>query len=102
VEALRHDFLLGRRLVIVGGGYIGLEVAAVAVKSGLDVEIVEYAPRLLARVAGPELSAFYKAAHEAAGVKIRLNTGVESFEPRATRPGQVGAVTCSDGTRAAG
>jgi 3-phenylpropionate/trans-cinnamate dioxygenase ferredoxin reductase subunit len=97
VEALRHDVLPGKRLVIVGGGYIGLEAAAVAVKSGLHVEIVEYAPRLLARVAGPELSAFFKAAHEAAGVQIRLNTGVESFEPAPNRSGHVGAVTCSDG-----
>jgi 3-phenylpropionate/trans-cinnamate dioxygenase ferredoxin reductase subunit len=97
VDALRHDFLPGKRLLIVGGGYIGLEAAAVAVKAGLHVEIVEYAPRLLARVAGAELSAFYKATHEAAGVKIRLNTGVESFESHARQPGCVGAVTCSDG-----
>jgi 3-phenylpropionate/trans-cinnamate dioxygenase ferredoxin reductase subunit len=97
VETVKHEFLPGKRLVIVGGGYIGLEVAAVAIKSGLDVEIVEYAPRLLARVAGPELSAFYKAAHEAAGVKIRLNTGVEGFVPEANRPDHVGAVTCGDG-----
>jgi 3-phenylpropionate/trans-cinnamate dioxygenase ferredoxin reductase subunit len=97
VEALRHEFLPGKRLVIVGGGYIGLEVAAVAIKSGLHVEIVEYAPRLLARVAGPELSAFYQAAHEAAGVQIRLNTGVQSFEAHASQPGRIGAVTCSDG-----
>jgi 3-phenylpropionate/trans-cinnamate dioxygenase ferredoxin reductase subunit len=75
VEALRHDFLPGRRLVIVGGGYIGLEAAAVAIKSGLDAEIVEYAPRLLARVAGLELSAFFKAAHEAAGVKSGQTPG---------------------------
>jgi 3-phenylpropionate/trans-cinnamate dioxygenase ferredoxin reductase subunit len=51
VDALRPDFTSGSRLVIVGGGYIGLEVAAVAVKHGLDVEIVEFAPRVLARVA---------------------------------------------------
>jgi 3-phenylpropionate/trans-cinnamate dioxygenase ferredoxin reductase subunit len=98
VDALRPEFLPGKRLVIVGGGYIGLEVAAVAVKSGLDVEIVEFAPRVLARVAGPELSAFYEAAHTAAGVKLRLNTGVDGFEPSATDPAQVGAVKCGDGT----
>jgi len=54
VKALRRDFLPDKRLIIIGGGYIGLEVAAVAIKSGLDVEIVEYAPRLLARVAGSD------------------------------------------------
>jgi 3-phenylpropionate/trans-cinnamate dioxygenase ferredoxin reductase subunit len=97
VEALRPDFLSGKRLVIVGGGYIGLEVAAVAVKCGLEVEIVEFAPRVLARVAGPELSAFYEAKHRQAGVKLRLSTGVDGFEPSAAQPDHVGAVRCGDG-----
>ena len=101
VDKLRGDFLPGAKLVIVGGGYIGLEVAAVAVKHGLDVEIVEFAPRVLARVAGTQLSAFYESAHSKAGVRLRLNTGVEGFEPSATRPGHVGAVRCSDGTQLA-
>ena len=98
VDALRPGFVAGAKLVIVGGGYIGLEVAAVAVKHGLDVEIVEFAPRALARVAGPELSAFYETAHRAAGVKLRLSTGVEGFDPSPTKIGHVGAVRCSDGT----
>ena len=98
VDKLREVFLPGARLVIVGGGYIGLEVAAVAVKSGLDVEIVEFAPRVLARVAGPELSAFYESVHRNAGVKLRLSTGVEGFEPSPANPGHVGAVRCGDGT----
>ena len=98
VDALRPGFAAGARLVIVGGGYIGLEVAAVAVKHGLDVEIVEFAPRVLARVAGPELSAFYEAAHRAAGVKLRLSTGVEGFDPSPAKPGHAGAVRCADGT----
>jgi 3-phenylpropionate/trans-cinnamate dioxygenase ferredoxin reductase subunit len=98
VDALRPAFKPGAKLVIAGGGYIGLEVAAVAVKYGLDVEIVEFAPRVLARVAGPELSAYYEAAHRAAGVKFRLGIGVESFEPHPANPGHVGAVRCADGT----
>jgi 3-phenylpropionate/trans-cinnamate dioxygenase ferredoxin reductase subunit len=98
VDGLRPAFVPGARLVIVGGGYIGLEVAAVAVKSGLEVEIVEFAPRVLARVAGPELSAFYEQAHRAAGVKFRLSTGVDGFEPSAENPEHVGAVRCGDGT----
>ncbi len=101
VEALRPDFRSGKRLVIVGGGYIGLEVAAVAVKLGLEVEIVEFAARVLSRVAGPELSAFYEAVHSAAGVKLRLNTGVDGFEPSETQPDRVGAVICGDGTKLA-
>jgi 3-phenylpropionate/trans-cinnamate dioxygenase ferredoxin reductase subunit len=98
VDALRPEFIAGKRMVIVGGGYIGLEVAAVAVKHGLDVEIVEFAPRVLARVAGPELSAFYEAVHRAARVKLRLNTGVEGFEAATDNPGHVGTVHCGDGT----
>jgi 3-phenylpropionate/trans-cinnamate dioxygenase ferredoxin reductase subunit len=99
VDAIRPDLQPGKRLVIVGGGYIGLEVAAVAVKHGLDVEIVEFAPRVLARVAGPELSAFYEAAHRAAGVKLRLSTGVERFEPAISDPKRVGSVICGDGVK---
>jgi 3-phenylpropionate/trans-cinnamate dioxygenase ferredoxin reductase component len=101
VNAMRDVFVPGARLVIVGGGYIGLEVAAVAVKHGLIVEIVEFAPRVLARVAGPQLSAFYEAVHTNAGVQLRLATGVEGFEPSSTNPAHVGAVRCSDGTRLA-
>jgi 3-phenylpropionate/trans-cinnamate dioxygenase ferredoxin reductase subunit len=98
VDRLREVFVPGARLVIVGGGYIGLEVAAVAVKQGLQVEIVEFAPRVLARVAGPQLSAFYETVHSKAGVQLRLSTGVEGFDPSDTKPGHVGAVRCSDGT----
>ena len=97
VDKLRPDFVAGKRLVIVGAGYIGLEVAAVAIKTGLDVEIVEFAPRALARVAGPELSAFYEGVHGKAGVKFRFNTGVEGFVPAAHDGSHVGAVRCSGG-----
>ncbi len=98
VDMLRKAFLPGAKLVIVGGGYIGLEVAAVAVKHGLTVEIVEFAPRVLARVAGQQLSAFYETAHSKAGVQLRLSTGVEGFDPAPDKPGHVGAVRCSDGS----
>ncbi len=94
VDRLRPEFLPGKRLVIAGAGYIGLEVAAVAVKHGLDVEVVEFAPRVLARVAGEALSAYYEAAHRKHGVRFRFNTGVEAFLGEA---GQVRAVRCSDG-----
>ena len=97
VDKLRPEFVAGKRLVIVGAGYIGLEVAAVAIKTGLEVEIVEFAPRALARVAGPELSAFYEGVHQAAGVKFRFNTGVEGFLPAAHDGNHVGAVRCSGG-----
>ncbi len=97
VDRLRPYIVAGKRLVIVGAGYIGLEVAAVAIKSGLEVEIVEFAPRALARVAGPELSAFYEGVHGKAGVKFRFNTGVEGFVPAAHDGTHVGAVRCTGG-----
>jgi 3-phenylpropionate/trans-cinnamate dioxygenase ferredoxin reductase subunit len=97
VDRLRPDFQPGKRLVIVGAGYIGLEVAAVAIKAGLEVEIVEFAPRALARVAGPELSAFYEDVHRKAGVKFLFNTGVEGFLPAAHDGTRVGAVRVAGG-----
>jgi 3-phenylpropionate/trans-cinnamate dioxygenase ferredoxin reductase component len=96
-DRLRPEFLPGKKLVIVGAGYIGLEVASVAVKHGLEVEIVEFASRVLARVAGPELSSFYEAIHTKAGVKFRFNTGVEGFVAADHDPTHVGVVRCSGG-----
>ncbi len=80
VEQLQAAFLPGKRLVIVGGGYIGLEVAAVAIKLGLDVTVLEGAARVLARVTSPEMSAFYTRVHTEHGVKIRTDVVVSGFE----------------------
>jgi len=76
-DAMRPEFVAGRRLVIIGGGYIGLEAAAVAAKLGLDVTVIEMAPRILQRVAAPETSAWFRALHQAHGVKILESTGLE-------------------------
>ena len=65
-----------KRAVVIGGGYIGLEAAAVLRKLGCEVTLVEMLPRLLARVAGEELSDFYAAEHRRQGVDLRLETGV--------------------------
>ncbi|MGY6550487.1 MAG: NAD(P)/FAD-dependent oxidoreductase [Erythrobacter sp.] len=65
-----------RRAVVIGGGYIGLEAAAVLRKLGCEVTLVEMLPRLLARVAGEELSDFYAAEHRRQGVDVRLSQGV--------------------------
>lgn len=67
-----------RRAVVIGGGYIGLEAAAVLRKLGCEVVLVEMLPRLLARVAGEELSAFYAEEHRRQGVDVRLETGVSA------------------------
>ena len=62
---------------MVGGGYIGLEAAAVAAKLGLDVTVLEMAPRILQRVAAPETSDYFRALHGGHGVKILESTGLE-------------------------
>ncbi|WP_086618318.1 NAD(P)/FAD-dependent oxidoreductase [Erythrobacter tepidarius] len=67
-----------KRVLVVGGGYIGLEAAAVLRKLGCEVVLVEMLPRLLARVAGEEISAFYAAEHRRQGVDVRLNTGIQA------------------------
>jgi 3-phenylpropionate/trans-cinnamate dioxygenase ferredoxin reductase subunit len=68
------------RIAIVGGGYIGLEAAAVLAKLGKKVVIAEALDRVLARVAGAPLSRFYEAEHRANGVELRLGVRVESLE----------------------
>jgi 3-phenylpropionate/trans-cinnamate dioxygenase ferredoxin reductase subunit len=93
VDAMRPEFVAGRRLVIVGGGYIGLEAAAVAAKLGLDVTVLEMAPRILQRVAAPETSDYFRALHGAHGVKILESTGLE----RLLGDGRVSGVRLSDG-----
>jgi 3-phenylpropionate/trans-cinnamate dioxygenase ferredoxin reductase subunit len=82
VDTLRSVFADGARLAIVGGGYIGLEVAAVAAKRGIEVTVFEALDRLMARAVSPPVSAFYEQVHRAAGVNVLLNTGVEAFEGR--------------------
>ena len=77
VDAMRGEFMAGRKVIIVGGGYIGLEAAAVASKLGLDVTVVEMAPRILQRVAAPETSDFVRALHQAHGVKVLESTGLD-------------------------
>jgi 3-phenylpropionate/trans-cinnamate dioxygenase ferredoxin reductase component len=85
------------RLVIVGGGYIGLEVAAAAVSCGLGVTVLESATRVLSRVTAPEMSAFYERVHREAGVDIR--TGVHLVGVDACTNGDAGIyVHCSDGS----
>ena len=79
VDAMKPEFAAGRRLVVIGGGYIGLEAAAVGAKLGLDVTVVEMAPRILQRVAAPETSDYFRALHTAHGVKILESTGLEKI-----------------------
>jgi 3-phenylpropionate/trans-cinnamate dioxygenase ferredoxin reductase subunit len=69
-----------KNIAVIGGGYIGLEAAAVLTKLGCKVTLLEGLPRVLARVAGPELSAFYEKEHRNHGVDLRTGVSVESLE----------------------
>ena len=78
VNAIRADLDKGGRLVIIGAGYIGLEVAAVARQAGLDVTVIEMADRVMSRVVSPEISDFFQIEHTSHEVKLRLSTGVST------------------------
>ncbi len=82
VDRMKQELATTERVAIVGGGYIGLEAAAVLAKLGKRVTVIEALDRVLARVAGEPLSRFYEAEHRAHGVDIRLNTTVESIDGR--------------------
>ncbi len=70
VDGMAPEFAPGRRVLIVGGGYIGLEAAAVAAKKGLKVTLIEAAPRILQRVAAPETADWFRRLHAKNGVEL--------------------------------
>lgn len=80
VDAIRSRLAPGKALVVIGGGYIGLELAAVAVKLGVGVTVLEQAPRLMARGVGPVVSQFYARLHGEEGVAIRTGAVVRGLE----------------------
>ncbi|SFD89568.1 3-phenylpropionate/trans-cinnamate dioxygenase ferredoxin reductase subunit [Sulfitobacter brevis] len=94
VDAMSPRFTKGAKLVIVGGGYIGLEAAAVAAKLGLQVTLVEMADRILQRVAAPETSDFFRKLHSDHGVDIREGVGLD----RLLGDGAVSGARLTDGT----
>ena len=96
VERIRTDFADGRRLVIIGGGYIGLEVAATARELGLDVTVLEMAERVMNRVTCKEVSSFYESEHARHGVQIITNSRVRALASD-SRTGRVKAVLTEDG-----
>jgi 3-phenylpropionate/trans-cinnamate dioxygenase ferredoxin reductase subunit len=79
VERIRADFGPGKRLVIIGGGYIGLEVAATARELGLDVTVLEMAERVMNRVTCSEISSFYEKEHARHGVRIICHAKVRAL-----------------------
>ncbi|MDG1998166.1 MAG: FAD-dependent oxidoreductase [Amylibacter sp.] len=94
VDAMEPEFADGKRVLIIGGGYIGLEAAAVAAKRGVRVTLIEMADRILQRVAAPETSNFFRALHTAHGVEVLEGVGLE----RLTGDGRVDGAVLSNGT----
>jgi len=92
-RALKASLIPGRRLLVVGGGLIGLEVAASAAMIGVETTVLEVAPRILARVCDEQVGAFVHAAHARHGVDIRVGTSLASAAPNAG--GGFTAVTAS-------
>ncbi|MFN3745616.1 MAG: NAD(P)/FAD-dependent oxidoreductase [Hyphomicrobiaceae bacterium] len=93
-DRVKAGLISGQRLVVIGGGYIGLEVAASARLKGMDVVVIEREARLLARVASPPISAFVQRFHERQGVTFRLETGVSGLD---VRDGRLCGVRLDDG-----
>jgi 3-phenylpropionate/trans-cinnamate dioxygenase ferredoxin reductase subunit len=96
VDAIMARLPEVRNVAVIGGGYIGLEAAAVLTKLGKSVTLLEALPRVLARVAGEDLSRFYEQEHRAHGVDLRTGAMVESIE---TEGGKAKAVVLADKTR---
>jgi 3-phenylpropionate/trans-cinnamate dioxygenase ferredoxin reductase component len=94
VDAILAELPAVRQVVVIGGGYIGLEAAAVLTKLGKGVVLLEALPRVLARVAGEELSAFYEAEHRAHGVDLRTGAEIAKLTGKA----QVTGVELADGS----
>ncbi len=94
VDAMAPEFTQGRNALIIGGGYIGLEAAAVASKLGMNVTLIEMADRILQRVAAPETSDYFRELHRAHGVDTRENIGLE----RLTGGDHVTGAILSDGS----
>ncbi|MSQ85840.1 MAG: pyridine nucleotide-disulfide oxidoreductase [Alphaproteobacteria bacterium] len=97
VIGYRDQLVAGANLAIIGGGYIGLEVAAVVIKRGCKVTVIEALPRVLNRVVAPEMSAFYTDVHRQAGVNILTSTAVTALEGQ----GKIEYVVCNTGQRIA-
>ncbi|MGH6883933.1 MAG: NAD(P)/FAD-dependent oxidoreductase, partial [Hypericibacter sp.] len=95
-DAIMPIFLPGKKLLVIGGGYIGLEAAAVASSKGLDVTLIEMADRILQRVAAPMTSDYFRALHGRHGAAIREATGLDAL---VGKDGRLVGAGLKDGTR---
>ncbi len=94
VENIRQFTGKGKKAVIIGGGYIGLETAAMLNRLGLQVTVLEAAQRILNRVTAPQVSEFYTRVHREEGVQLETGVEIQGFSGR----GRVEQVQCGDGT----
>ena len=92
--AIKDQLKQGANIVIIGGGYIGLEVAASAAKAGAKVTLIEAMDRVMARVTSETVSRFFQDEHRRHGVELKLNTGVTALEGE----GKVERVVAGDGS----
>jgi 3-phenylpropionate/trans-cinnamate dioxygenase ferredoxin reductase subunit len=97
-QALRERWDSATNVVVIGGGFIGLEVAAVATKAGKNVTVLEGADRMMARAVCPITSEYFKDMHQRRGANIVLNARIAGFASNTTDPTRVGAVQLEDGT----
>lgn len=93
IDRLKPSFVEGARVAVIGGGFIGLEAAAAAVKGGLQVTVIEMADRLLQRVVDSEMSEFFAAAHAKRGVEVLTGVGAQAWEGDE----QLQTITLTDG-----
>ena len=91
-DAIRAEMAPGRKLAVIGGGYIGLEVAAVCIEAGLEVRVIEMESRILQRVAAPSMSKFYHGLHASRGVSLHTGLKVSGFAGE----GRVRQVLCGE------
>ena len=93
-ESIKNDLKVSQNLVVIGAGYIGLEVAAIAAKNNISVSVIEMADRVMNRTVDPQISQYYLELHQKNGVAFKFNTSLEEIK------GDTGVQTviCSDGT----
>lgn len=98
VDDIRKELPAASHVAVIGGGFVGLEVAAGLRQMGKSVTLLEAREHLLSRVAGPDLARFYEAEHRARGVDVRLGVAVAALSEKA---GRVSGVVFDDGTEIA-
>jgi 3-phenylpropionate/trans-cinnamate dioxygenase ferredoxin reductase component len=97
VEAIKAAVSPGVKVAVVGGGYIGLEVAASLTKLGVIPTVIEALDQVMGRVMAPKIAHVFEEVHRAHGVDIRLKTGVTAFESAKADPSRLAAVMTSTG-----